>query len=107
MMKKTTLLATLVSAVLLSGCIAVDRNVALVRLQAQTANMIGLSSSDEIALSSVEFGKSTPLLGQDVRYKATTTKGRVFECTSRISDATLISSASIQPPSCTPIVTHK
>lgn len=106
-MKKTTLLTALLGATLLSGCVAVDRNVALVRLQAETANMIGLSSSDEITLSSVEYGQATPLLGQDVKYRATTTKGRVFECTSTISDATLISKASIAPPSCRPIVTHK
>ncbi|MEG9498713.1 hypothetical protein [Mannheimia indoligenes] len=66
-MKK--LILSVVCASVLSGCVAVDRNVAIVKLQAATANMIGLSSSDEITVSNVNFGENNVLTGQAVTIK--------------------------------------
>lgn len=105
-MKKYLLCATLVTT-LLSGCVAVDRNVAIVRLQAETANMLGLSSSDEITISNVNFGETNVLTGQAVTYKATTAKGRTFQCDARIVDGTILTEAQIKLPSCKPLNVYK
>ncbi|MEG9529976.1 hypothetical protein [Mannheimia indoligenes] len=104
-MKK--MLLSLICAGVLSGCVAVDRNVAIVRLQAETANMIGLSSSDEITVSNVNFGESNVLTGQLVTYRATTNKGRTFDCNARIVDGTILSEAQIKLPSCKPLNVYK
>lgn len=104
-MKKIVL--SMLCAGILSGCVAVDRNVAIVKLQAHTANMIGLSSSDEVTLSNVNFGESNPLTGQEVTYKATTAKGRTFQCNARIVDGTILSEAQIKLPSCKPLSVYK
>lgn len=84
-----------------------DRNVAIVRLQAATANMIGLSSSDELTVSNVNFGENNVLTGQKVTYKATTAKGRTFSCETRIVDGTVLTEAQIQSPSCKPLNVYK
>lgn len=103
-MKKLVL--SMLCAGVLSGCVAVDRNVAIVRLQAATANMIGLSSSDEITISNVNFGEKNVLTGQQVTYKATTAKGRTFQCESRIVDS-FLTEAQVNPPSCKPLNVYK
>lgn len=104
---KKLICASAIACFLLSGCVQVDRNVAIVQLQAATANMIGLSSSDELTISNVTWGTSNPILGQDVTYKATTTKGRTFECHTKIVDGTVVTAPSIQPPSCKPLNVYK
>lgn len=104
---KKSLFSVAIVAGLLSGCVAVDRNVAIVKLQAATANMIGLSSSDELTVSNVNFGETNVLTGQLVTYKATTAKGRTFQCEARIIDGTVLTEAEIKHPSCKPLNVYK
>lgn len=105
-MKKTLLIGTIV-ALLATGCVNLDRKVAIVKLQTATASMLGLASSDELTISNVEFGQNNVLLGQEVTYQARTKSGRTFKCDSRIVDGTVLTEASIKSPSCLPLKVWK
>lgn len=90
----------------LAGCQTMTTNQAIVPLQAATAQMIGLASSDELVVSDVKAGQPDALGGQELSYVATTTKGRVFNCTSRMMPGLLTDPAKLTNPSCTPVVAH-
>lgn len=98
---------TLFASVFLSGCVSMDKNKAIVYLQAATASQIGLGSSDEVTVSSVSYGEKNVLGGQPVSYRATTGKGRTFDCKATLMDGTILTEASVTSPSCTPISVHK
>ncbi|UXN35797.1 hypothetical protein N8E86_11510 (plasmid) [Avibacterium paragallinarum] len=105
-MKKNILIGAVI-ALLATGCVNLDRKVAIVKLQTATASMLGLASSDEITISNVEFGQNSILLGQEVTYQARTRSGRTFKCESRVLDGTILTEASIKSPSCTPLKVWK
>ncbi|MED5606272.1 MULTISPECIES: hypothetical protein [Pseudomonas] len=90
----------------LAACTTMTPNQAIVPLQAATAQMIGLASSDELVIRDVKAGQPDPLGTQELSYTARTTKGRVFNCTSRMMPGLLISPATLSTPSCTPVVAH-
>jgi len=90
----------------LAACTSMTPNQAIVPLQAATAQMIGLASSDELVISDVKAGQPDPLGAQELSYTARTNKGRVFNCTSRLVPGLLTTPPSLSTPSCLPVVVH-
>lgn len=106
-MKRKSILIGIAVALFATGCVNLDRKVAIVKLQSATSSMLGLASSEELTVSNVEFGENSVLLGQPVTYKATTKTGRTFKCESRVVDGTILTEGSIKSPSCTPLQVWK
>lgn len=88
------------------GCTTMGTNEAIVPLQSATAQMIGLASSDELSVSDVKASEPDTLGAQSLSYVATTTKGRRFNCTSRMMPGLLTSAPTLTTPSCTPVQVH-
>jgi hypothetical protein len=107
MKKKYPVICCLMAVAILSGCVSMDKNKAIVYLQSATASQIGLGSSDEVTVSSVAYGEKNALGGQPVSYRATTGKGRTFDCKATLMDGTILTEASVTSPSCTPVSVHK
>ncbi|UNM96697.1 hypothetical protein MMG00_02205 [Ignatzschineria rhizosphaerae] len=84
-----------------------DKNVAIVRLQGATANMLQLGSSDEITISRVKVGEPDALQNQSVEYRATTARGRVLDCNASLMAGTILSEPSVTSPKCVPVNVHK
>ncbi|PKH24779.1 hypothetical protein CIG19_07125 [Enterobacterales bacterium CwR94] len=91
----------------LAGCTTMKTDQAIPLLQAETAKMLGLASSDEITVTQVNGAAPDALGGQKLNYRATTDKGRIFDCSSLMMPGLLLSPASLSTPTCTPVVTHK
>ena len=104
-MKKT--LAVLTVTMLLTGCSTMKTDQAVPLLQAETAKMLGLGSSDEIIVTNVNGEQPDALGGQKLTYRATTEKGRIFDCSSLMMAGILGSAPTLSVPSCVPVVTHK
>jgi hypothetical protein len=105
MKAKYSYVAALV-VVALSGCSTMSANEAVVPLQAETAKIVGLASSDELTVTDVQANKPEALGGQELSYTATTTKGRVFHCTATMMPGLLASPPTVTAPSCTPVRSH-
>ncbi|RYM51088.1 hypothetical protein [Serratia proteamaculans] len=90
-----------------AGCSTLKTDQAIPLLQAETAKMLGLGSSDEITVTNVNGVQPDALGGQKLTYRATTEKGRIFDCSSMMMPGFLGSAPSLTAPSCTPVVTHK
>jgi len=103
-MRKTL---SLLSMLALAGCSTMSVNDAIVPLQTETAKMIGLASSDELTISNVKAGEPDKLGGQQLTYTATTTKGRVFNCSSMQTPGLLASPPTLSAPSCNAVQVHK
>lgn len=88
------------------GCVRVDKDNAMVTLQAYTAEQIGLASSEELTVSNVVVGPENLLGTQDVTYTAKTKSGRTFDCKSAFHPATLITSMQIDKSICTVKKSH-
>ena len=67
----------------------------------------GLGSSDEITVTNVNGAQPDALGGQKLSYRATTEKGRIFDCSSMMMPGILGSAPTLSAPTCTPVVTHK
>jgi hypothetical protein len=106
MIMKTTFIA-LTMTLLVAGCSTLKTDQAIPLLQAETAKMLGLGSSDEITVTNVNSGQPDALGGQKLSYRATTDKGRIFDCSSMMLPGLLLSAPTLSAPSCTPVVTHK
>lgn len=104
-MKKA--LAVLALALTVSGCSTMKTDQAIPPLQAETAKMLGLGSSDEITVTNVNGEQPDFLGGQKLKYRATTDKGRIFDCTSMMMPGILGQAATLTAPTCTPVSTHK
>jgi hypothetical protein len=96
----------LLAVTALSGCSTMSTNDAIVPLQAQTAQMIGLASSDELTVSNVQATQPNALGGQQLSYTATTERGRVFDCTALMTPGLLTAPPTVSAPSCTPVLVH-
>lgn len=94
-------------AVLAAGCTQLSTNDAIVPLQAATAQMIGLASSDELTVSNVQATAPNALGGQQMSYTATTVRGRVFACTAILTPGLLTTPPQVSSPHCTPILVHQ
>ncbi|BEG75300.1 hypothetical protein [Achromobacter xylosoxidans] len=94
------------AVVAVAGCTTMGTNEAIVPLQSATAQMIGLASSDELTITNVKADKADSLGAQNLTYTATTTKGRRFDCTSRMMPGLLTSPPTLTTPSCTPVQVH-
>ncbi|MHA2898405.1 hypothetical protein [Enterobacter sp. H2G27] len=94
-------------ALTLSGCSTLKTDQAIPLLQADTAKMLGLGSSDEITVTNVNGSQPDMLGSQKLTYRATTEKGRIFDCQSQMMPGILGAAPALSAPSCTPIVTHK
>jgi hypothetical protein len=100
------ILGTLFVTVLVTGCSTLKTDQAVPLLQAETAKMLGLGSSDEITVTNVNGSQPDALGGQKLSYRATTEKGRIFDCSSMMMPG-LLSAPTLSTPNCTPVVTHK
>ena len=92
---------------MLAGCSTLKTDQAIPLLQAETAKMLGLGSSDEITVTNVNGAQPDALGGQKLSYRATTEKGRSFDCSSMMMPGILGSAPTLSSPTCTPVVTHK
>lgn len=79
-MKKPLVFLTV--TLMLTGCSTLKTDQAIPLLQAETAKMLGLGSSDEITVTNVNGAQPDALGGQKLSYRATTEKGRIFDCSS-------------------------
>ncbi|WP_199637038.1 hypothetical protein JEM67_20725 [Serratia sp. PAMC26656] len=104
-MKKS--LIVLAVTLLVAGCSMLKTDQVIPLLQAETTKMLGLGSSDEITVTNVNGGQPDALGGQKLSYRATTEKGRIFDCSSMMMPGFLGSAPSLTTPSCTPVVIHK
>ena len=96
-MKKPLIVLTV--TLMLAGCSTLKTDQAIPLLQAETAKMLGLGSSDG--------AQPDALGGQKLSYRATTEKGRIFDCSSMMMPGILGSAPTLSAPTCTPVVTHK
>ena len=94
------------SLLALSGCSTMSSNEAIPPLQAETAKMLGLSSSDEITVTNVSATKPDTLGSQMLSYRATTDKGRIFDCQSQMIPGILGQEPVVTVPKCTPVKVH-
>ena len=101
-MKKPLIVLTV--TLMLAGCSTLKTDQAIPLLQAETAKMLGL---DEITVSNVNGAQPDALGGQKLSYRATTEKGRIFDCSSMMMPGILGSAPTLSAPTCTPVVTHK
>lgn len=83
-----------------------DTNEAIVPLQSETAKIIGLGSSDELSITNVQASEPDSLGSQRLTYRATTNKGRSFDCSATMTPGLLLSKPSVSAPTCTPIQVH-
>jgi len=104
-MKKPLIVLTV--TLMQAGCSTLKTDQAIPLLQAETAKMMGLGSSDEITVSNVNGAQPDALGGQKLSYRATTEKGRIFDCSSMMMPGILGSAPTLSAPTCTPVVTHK
>ena len=104
-MKKPLIVLTV--TLMLAGCSTLKTDQAIPLLQAETAKMLGLGSSDEITVSNVNGAQPDALGGQKLSYRATTEKGRIFDCSSMMMPGILGSAPTLSAPTCSPVVTHK
>ena len=103
-MKKPLIALTV--TMMIAGCSTLKTDQAIPLLQAETAKMLGLGSSDEITVTNVNGAQPDALGGQKLisRHHG---KGRIFDCSSLMMPGILGSSPSLSAPTCTPVVTHK
>ncbi|WP_320699159.1 hypothetical protein [Enterobacter bugandensis] len=91
---------------MLAGCSTLKTQQAIPLLQADTAKMLGLGSSDEITVTNVNGSQPDFLGSQEISYRATTEKGRIFDCQAQMMPGLLGSKPTLTAPACTPIKTH-
>jgi outer membrane lipoprotein SlyB len=106
MKKNYLLLAASLLALALSGCATMSTTDAMVPLQAETAKMLGLASSEELTITNVNAQKPDALGGQVYSYRATTKSGRIFDCSASMTPGILGAAPTISAPSCTAIKSH-
>lgn len=94
------------SLLVLSGCSTMSSNEAIPPLQAETAKMLGLGSSDEINVTNVSATNPDTLGSQMLSYRATTDKGRTFDCQSQMIPGILGQEPVVTTPKCTPVKVH-
>lgn len=75
-MKKPLIVLTV--TLMLAGCSTLKTDQAIPLLQAETAKMLGLGSSDEITVTNVNGAQPDALGGQKLSYRATTEKRAYF-----------------------------
>ena len=95
-MKKPLIALTV--TMMIAGCSTLKTDQAIPLLQAETAKMLGLGSSDEITVTNVNGAQPDALGGQKLSYRATTEKGRIFDCSSLMMPGILGSSPSLSAP---------
>ena len=92
---------------ILVGCSTLSKDHAITKLQTETAHMLALASSDELVISKVNLGEADFLGGQSISYRATTGKGRIFDCSSYIIPGLLGDPPKLSTVNCKPIVAHQ
>jgi len=97
----------LAGLLMMAGCTQMQPNDAIVPLQAATAQMIGLASSDELTVSNVQATNPDGLGGQQLSYTATTMRGRVFSCSALMTPGLLTEPPKVSAPHCTPVLVHQ
>ncbi|WP_300719516.1 hypothetical protein [Pseudomonas sp.] len=93
---RAALLLVLTSA--LAAC-ASKPNV--LQLHKVTAEAIGLGSTDELTMGPVTKGKEDFLGGAELTFKATTAKGRVFNCSTFMTPGILLDPPTYSRLTCT------
>ncbi|WP_231868495.1 hypothetical protein [Gluconobacter japonicus] len=88
----------LAGLLMVAGCTQMQPNDAIVPLQAATAQMIGLASSDELTISNVQATSPDGLGGQQLSYTATTVRGRVFSCSALMTPGLLTEPPKVSAP---------
>jgi len=97
---------TTVLCILLSGCTTMSPDLAIPILQSDTAKMLRLASSDEIDVTNVSMSKPDALGSQMISYRATTAKGRIFDCEAQMIPGLPLQEPTVTTPTCKPIKTH-
>ena len=95
-----------IGIIMLSGCSTMSPNLAIPILQADTAKMLGLGSSEEITVTNVSTSKPDLLGSQMISYRATTTKGRILDCEAQIIPGLPLQDPTVTTPKCQPIKTY-
>lgn len=101
-----TLAASCAVSLVVAGCATMSTTEAMVPLQKETAQMIGLSSSDDLTITDVNAEKPDALGGQKYTYTATTKQGRIFNCSALMTPGIIGAPPTISTPTCTPIKSH-
>ncbi|MBS1032101.1 hypothetical protein JK192_12000 [Gluconobacter cerinus] len=97
----------LAGLLMMAGCTQMQPNDAIVSLQAATAQMIGLASSDELTVSNVQATSSDGLGGQQLSYTATTVRERVFSRSALMTPGLFTEPPQSVSPHCTPVLVHQ
>lgn len=91
----------------LSGCVSVSTDKAVIALQAETAQgVLGLASSDELTISNVVRTKTSIPGTETVSYRATTAKGRVLDCKADLMAGTILTDPTVMKPECSVVKSH-
>lgn len=100
------LAASCIMALAVSGCATMSTTDAMVPLQKETAQMIGLASSDDLTITNVNAEQPNALGGQNYTYTATTKQGRVFDCKAFMTPGIVGAPPTISTPTCTAVKSH-
>ncbi|PZD63527.1 hypothetical protein ARC272_11645 [Pantoea ananatis] len=103
-MKRIFCISTI--CIFLSGCTTMSPDLAMPILQADTAKMLGLGSSEELTITNVSMSKRDALGSQMITYRATTAKGRILDCEAQEIPGLLMQPAAVSTPTCKPIKTY-
>jgi len=87
--------------VLTSALAACASNPNVLQLHKVTAEAIGLGSTDELTMGPVTKGKEDFLGGAELTFKATTAKGRVFNCSTFMTPGILLDPPTYSRLTCT------
>ena len=98
MTKTSTALLLLALASLLAGC---TTNPNVLQIHKVTAEAIGLASTDELTMGPVTKSKEDFLGGAELNFKATTAKGRVFNCSTVMTPGILLEPPKYSRLACT------
>ena len=98
MTKSSTPLLLLALASLLTGCSTTPN---VLQMHKVTAEAIGLASKDELTMGPVTKGKEDFLGGAELTFKATTAKGRVFNCSTFMTPGILLEPPTYSRLTCT------
>ncbi|MGY4816493.1 hypothetical protein ACVNP3_11215 [Pseudomonas chlororaphis subsp. piscium] len=88
----------LLLAATLAGC---STNPNVLQIHKVTAETIGLASTDELTMGPVTKGKEDFLGGSELTFKATTAKGRVFNCSTFMTPGILLDPPKYSRLTCT------
>lgn len=97
-MTKTTTAALGLMFGALAGCMTTPN---VLQIHKVTAEAIGLASTDELTMGPVNKGKEDFMGGTELTFKATTAKGRVFNCSTFMMPGILLDPPTYSRLTCT------